>query len=65
MITFWAKLRKIRTGTREQDTAQNSNRHQSMLRCCRDVKQVLTPSEWFRNFRVHTKADAIADIISR
>ena len=29
--------------------------------CCRDIKQVLTPSEWFTNFRVH-KADVITNV---
>ena len=32
--------------------------------CCHDVKQVPAPSEWFTRFNLHTKADAIADIIS-
>jgi len=36
-------LGEIGTGTRQQDTTENSNRRQPVF--CRDVKQMLAPNE--------------------
>jgi len=62
MITLWAKLEQGQGSKIRQKIRLDVNR------CCRDVKQVLHDAyiaNKFTNFRVHTKVDAIADIISR
>ena len=54
---IWTKIN--RNGTTEQIKQKNRI---DLNRCCRDVKQVLTPSEWIHKFQ---STDAIVDIIVR
>jgi len=46
----------------KENTRENSI---DVSRFGRDVKQVLTPSEWIHKFTAQITADAIVDIISR